>query len=118
MKKKHSINPVAAAIGTAFVVSVAAGSVANATENPFELNELSSGYMVTEETGKCGTLCGGEKPTMSKDGEMHKCGNTCGEVQKCGTLCGGVADQSQGVDVGKDVEVAKCGSICAAVTTN
>ena len=93
MKK---INPIAAAIGTTFIMSVAASPVVNATENPFGLNELSSGYMVAEETGKCGTLCGGTAPTLNKDGEMNKCGNTCGEVQKCGTLCGGVADTSSG----------------------
>lgn len=120
MAKKSTIKPLAAAIGTTFVVSLAASSVTSAATNPFAMNELSSGYMVAEETGKCGTLCGGTTPTMNKDGEMAKCGNICGEVQKCGTLCGGVSganpERSESQDSDKNADVQKCGTICAAMT--
>ncbi len=114
MSKKTSLKPIMAALGTTFVVSLAASPIVNAAENPFSLNELSGGFMVAGEEGKCGTICGGAAPTM-KDGEMVKCGGTCGEVQKCGTLCGGVTESGAPRPEGKDTEVAKCGNICAAV---
>ena len=114
MKKKSTLAPLAAAIGTTFVVTLAASPVVSAQENPFALNELSGGFMVAGETGKCGMLCGGESPTV-RDGEMVKCGSVCGEVAKCGTLCGGFTESKRsGGGEGKDTEVAKCGSICAS----
>lgn len=120
MKKIMQLKPVAAAIGTTFIVCAASSSLANTIDNPFGLTELSSGFIVAEEAGKCGTLCGGATPTVNKEGEMNKCASVCGEVQKCGTICGGVTDNSsQGVrPEGKDVEVVKCGSICAATTSS
>lgn len=114
MNNKSNLKPIAAAIGTTFAVSLAFSPVANANENPFSLNELSGGFMVAGETGKCGTLCGGAEPKMDSEGKMIKCGNVCGEVEKCGTLCGGVVDRPQGKEADKDAEVAKCGNICAA----
>lgn len=113
MSKKYTLKPIVAALGTTFVVSLAASPIVNAAENPFQLNELSGGFMVAGEEGKCGSICGGDKPTM-KDGEMVKCGGTCGEVAKCGSICGGATATTAGAD-SKDTEVAKCGSICAAV---
>lgn len=113
MSKKYTLKPIVAALGTTFVVSLAASPMVNATENPFALNELSRGFMVAGEAGKCGSICGGESITF-KDGEMVKCGGTCGEVAKCGTLCGGAAAAAAGPE-SKDKEIAKCGSICAAV---
>jgi hypothetical protein len=114
MAKKTILTPLAAAIGTTFVVSLAASPIVNAEENPFALNELSSGFMVAGEAGKCGTICGGEAPTV-KEGEIVKCGGVCGEVAKCGTLCGGFTESGEPSSAeGKDAEVAKCGNICAA----
>ena len=113
MSKKATLKPIAAALGTTFVVSLAASPIVNAAVNPFQLNELSGGFMVAAEEGKCGSICGGEKPTF-KNGEMVKCGSTCGEVQKCGTICGGAAAAKAGPNA-KDKEIAKCGNICAAV---
>ena len=79
---------VSIAIGTTFVASVATGS-ALASENPFEMNELNSGYQVAMsimpegscgekgEEGKCGSAkpaegkCGGDKASESKCGGAY-----------------------------------------------
>ncbi len=114
MSNKITLKPIAAALGTTFVVSLACSPIANANQNPFALNELSSGLMVAGEAGKCGTICGGDNPKAGENGERAKCGGTCGEVEKCGTLCGGVTKRPEGREAGKDAEVAKCGNICAA----
>ena len=115
MSKVHSFKPLAAAMGATFAVTLAASPIANAAENPFQIQELSGGFMVAGEAGKCGSICGGEKPTFNEKGEMNKCGGTCGEVAKCGSLCGGAA-MAKAIAEGKNTdEVAKCGNICAAV---
>ena len=93
MSKKYALKPIAAALGTTFVVSLAASPIVNAAENPFALNELSSGYMVAEE-GKCGDKMEGEgkcgeemeseeKDSEEKDSEEKKAEGKCGEA-KCG----------------------------------
>ena len=72
MSQKSTLKPLAAAMGAAFVTSLATAPVANAAENPFAMSELSSGYMVASShmEGKCGEgKCGGAKAT--KEG---KCG--------------------------------------------
>ena len=113
MSKSNNFKPLAAALGATFAVSLVASPIVNAEANPFQVNELSGGFMVAE-AGKCGSICGGEKPTF-KNGEMVKCGSTCGEVAKCGSLCGGSA-MSKATSEGKGTgEIAKCGNICAAV---
>ena len=102
----------ALAIGSAFAVSFAASSIANAAENPFGMSTLKSGYMVADAgdmkagdkkmpEGKCGdkkdakakdAKCGGNMKHDAAAGKMKdgKCGNTakmkdgkCGEG-KCG----------------------------------
>ncbi|MDH3527684.1 MAG: hypothetical protein OEN52_08215 [Gammaproteobacteria bacterium] len=77
MSDKPVIKPLAIAVGTAIVTSLASVNVATAAENPFAMTELSSGYMVAEMAeGKCGEgKCGGAAKTM-KEGK-------CGEG-KCG----------------------------------
>ena len=115
MSKSHSFKPLAAAMGATFAVSLVASPIANATANPFQVNELSGGFMVAAESGKCGNICGGENPTFNKKGEMVKCSSTCGEVKKCGNICGGptmATAKAGGKDMG---DLAKCGNICAAV---
>ena len=77
MLKKTRLKPIVAAIGTTFAVTLAASPVM-ATENPFGLNNLSSGYMIAGAAteGKCGEgKCGGDK---SEEAE-----GKCGEG-KCG----------------------------------
>jgi uncharacterized low-complexity protein len=48
MSDKPVIKPLAIAVGTAIVTSLASVNVATAAENPFAMTELSSGYMVAE----------------------------------------------------------------------
>ena len=54
MSKKPNLKPIAAALGTGFVVSLAAVSITSAAENPFVMTELGSGYMVAGDEGYCG----------------------------------------------------------------
>ena len=84
---KKTLKPVVAALGTTFVVSLAASPVVLATDNPFALNDLSSGYMVAghDAEGKCGEnkeaegKCGDMKDTSAEG----KCGEgKCGEKRK------------------------------------
>ena len=48
MIKKPEIKPIAVAIGTVFVTSALLTTPASADENPFQMTELSSGYMVAD----------------------------------------------------------------------
>ena len=93
MSNKTVIKPLALALGATFVTSLAGTTIANAAENPFSMNELSSGYMVVEKAeGKCGEgKCGEGTMKEGKCGE-GKCGS--GEQKakegKCGEgKCGG-----------------------------
>jgi len=88
MRKKNVLKPVAAALGTTFVVSLATSPIVSATENPFSINAMSNGYMVAEHEaeGKCGGnkeesegKCGDQKDTSAEG----KCGEgKCGEKRK------------------------------------
>ena len=94
---KQTTKPLAAAVGAAFLASVAVAPVAMA-DNPFEASELSSGYNTMTSKlaeggcgeGKCGEgKCGeGEKGEEGKCGEGKcgegKCGEEKGEEGKCG----------------------------------
>ncbi|MEH6542833.1 MAG: hypothetical protein V7721_02730, partial [Porticoccaceae bacterium] len=79
---KQIRNPLAAAVGAAFVASLALSPLASAAENPFELRALSSGYEVAgkkDAEGKCGEgKCGAEGAAAKAEGE-----GKCGEG-KCG----------------------------------
>jgi len=100
---EQKIKPLAAAVGAAFMVSVALSPIASATSNPFQLSELKSGYEIASKDaegkcgeGKCGEgKCGEAKPKAETEG---KCGEgKCGEAKpkaesegKCGEgKCGG-----------------------------
>ncbi|MDT8387981.1 MAG: hypothetical protein RQ736_10730 [Thiogranum sp.] len=111
MSRKIVLKPVAAAIGAAFVTSLAGASVAHAAENPFAMTELSSGYTVADAhmtEGKCGEGKCGEAAAATdadhKETAEGKCGEgKCGEAMKdadtkepaegkCGEgKCGGAA---------------------------
>ena len=88
--------PVAAAVGVAFVSSLAVSTTAAAADNPFEMADLDSGYMLASshegEEGKCGEgKCGekGEEGSCGEKGEEGACGEK-GEEGKCGEgKCGG-----------------------------
>ncbi len=96
-KKSALIKPIAAAVGVAFVSSLAVSTTATAADNPFELTDLDAGYMLAGgdkdkgEEGKCGEgKCGDDKGEEGKcgdedKGEEGKCGDEeKGEEGKCG----------------------------------
>ncbi len=88
MSKKHSLKPVVAMLGSAYIASLAFSSVANAETNPFSANDLTTGYMVAE--GKCGE---GMKKAEGKCGEgmkkaEGKCGGKIGTGKKDPAVCG------------------------------
>ena len=67
--------PIAAVLGTTFAVSLMASPIANAEQNPFEINELNNGYMQLAE-GNCGEGSCGE----GKGEGEGSCGEgSCGE---------------------------------------
>jgi uncharacterized low-complexity protein len=84
--KTMIVKPVAAAVGIAFLTSLAFSSTVVAEDNPFEIANLDSGYLMAGgdkgedkgEEGKCGEgKCGGDK------GEEGSCGEK-GEEGSCG----------------------------------
>jgi uncharacterized low-complexity protein len=87
MSKKNEIKPLSIAVGAALAASVLTMGAANAEVNPFELNTLSSGYMVadSDSEGSCGEgKCGEGKCGEGKDKAEGSCGEgKCGEG-KCG----------------------------------
>lgn len=95
----QSKKPIAAAVGTAFLASVALSPLAAATENPFQLNPLEAGYSLAEKAeaeGKCGE---------GKCGEEGKCGG------KAATKESGEAKQAEGkCGAGKGAAEGKCGA--------
>ena len=87
------VNPVAAAVGVAFVSSLAASTTAVADDNPFSTAELDAGYQLAGEKGKegkCGEgKCGGDKGAEGSCGEKGKA-EAKGAEGKCGEgKCGG-----------------------------
>ena len=73
--KNSTKKPLVAALGAAFVTSMAFAPAASADVSPFGATELETGYMVLAE-GKCGEgKCGGEKKSEGKCGE-GKCAAT------------------------------------------
>jgi len=109
---KKSMKPISLAIGTAFVATLAAGNVSAATdanENPFAMNDLSSGYMQlasgygdakSDKEGKCGEgKCGEDK--AGKKGEC--CDDKADKEGKCGEgKCGGKGEMKKNME-------GKCG---------
>lgn len=69
MSKKSELKPLATALGTVLAASTFTISIASADVNPFQITELTSGYMVAEKEGKCGEgKCGGMKMKEGKCG--------------------------------------------------
>jgi uncharacterized low-complexity protein len=75
------VNPVAAAVGVAFVSSLAASTNVLADSNPFSSADLDAGYQLAGEKGeegKCGEgKCGADKGAEGSCGEKGKEGS-CG----------------------------------------
>jgi len=105
MSKKHSMKPLAVAIGAALATSVSAGAYAG--QNPFGMSSLGQGYMIASpddgggnakgQDGKCGEgKCGAA--TMKKMGYDGHCGgemNAKGAEAHCG---GAMAADMKGKD--------------------
>ena len=72
------VNPIAAAVGVAFVSSLAASTTVLAADNPFSTTDLDAGYQLAGkkgEEGKCGEgKCGGSKKSKAMD--EGKCGGS------------------------------------------
>ncbi len=84
MARKSVKSSVTAAVGAAFVTSLA-GVPAQATDNPFTITELSSGYMVADKQGegKCGEgKCGDKR--QEKQAKEGKCGGSTKQEQAKG----------------------------------
>ena len=72
------------AIGSAFAASIAAAPIANAADNPFQMNSLKNGYQVA------GVVKGEEGQGGGDKGTEAKCGDDKGGEAKCGEAkCGG-----------------------------
>ena len=75
-------SPVTAAVGVAFVSSLAASTTAIADDNPFSTTDLDAGYQLAGEKGeegKCGEgKCGSDKGAEGSCGEKGHEGS-CGE---------------------------------------
>lgn len=83
---KRNLNPLAAAVGAAFMASVALSPMASATENPFQATELGAGYKLAGDhgEGKCGEgKCGEGKCGEEEKGDKGDKEGKCGEG-KCG----------------------------------
>ena len=79
-----SRKPLAAAVGAAFLASVALTPLASAADNPFQIDRLAGGYSLAEKgdaEGKCGEgKCGEGKCGEGKAEGEGKCGEgKCGE---------------------------------------
>jgi len=108
--KNITKKPLAAALGAAFVTSMAFTPMASADTNPFGVTELETGYMVLAE-GKCG-----DKAAKKAAKAEAKCGEgKCGEG-KCGAnnaadtakKADGSCGANKAADTAKKAE-GKCG---------
>jgi len=102
---QHNTKPLANAIGSAFVAATAFStmaltSAASAAENPFQADELRSGYNLAagDTEGKCGEGKCGEAKAKAHEGK-------CGEG-KCGE---GKAESEGKCGEGKAKSEGKCG---------
>lgn len=94
---KHSLTPIASALGLTLAATFAAGT-AQAETSPFGISEISSGYQVADghadHEGKCGEgKCGGKKAEKEGKCGEGKCGADAAKKSmegKCGEgKCGG-----------------------------
>jgi len=96
MSKK--MTPIAAALGAAFAMSLAAAPVSADTANPFGMSDLSSGYQQVAE-GKCGEgKCGGKKAKKKMEGKCGegKCGGKKEMDKNMEGKCGGNKAKKEG----------------------
>jgi len=93
---KSKMKPITAAVGTAFVATLASSGIANA-DSPFLVQDLDSGYdqlALGEEEGKCGEGKCGEGKCGESKGETE---GSCGEAKDEGEgKCGEAKDEGEG----------------------
>ncbi len=109
MSKNNSYSPLAIAVGAAFATSMMGSAVANATDNPFGMTELSHGYQVADAKGKGkeGT-CGANKTSVDE----AKSGKNMAEDTQAGMSMGsGNTEDGNGAmdSDGKKTPEGKCG---------
>ena len=85
MTNKKKISPLSTALGASFTISLIISPVAHATDNPFEVTSLGSGYMVADgHEGKCGSKKDAEGKCGCKEDAEGKCGSKKDAEGKCG----------------------------------
>lgn len=111
---------IALAVGGAFALTLGTAAIA-ATDNPFEIKSLSSGYQVADnhadkakemKDGKCGEgKCGADKTKKMKDGKCGegKCGADKAKEMKDGKCGEGKCGADKGADKAKEMKDGKCG---------
>lgn len=108
MSKKFSPKAISAALGGTLVAGLAVTPAVQAGENPFSVTELSTGYMLAENTAeaRCGeATCGA--PKAKKVSEAN-CGATKAPTEStCGAAPKAAAEASCGA---KAPAEAKCGA--------
>jgi uncharacterized low-complexity protein len=97
-KKSKIVNPIAAAIGVAFVSSLVASASVIADDNPFSTADLGAGYQLAGDKGAEGSC--GEKGKEGSCGEKGKEGS-CGEKGKEGS-CGEKGKEGSCGEKGKE----------------
>ena len=83
MVDKKKISPLSTALGASFTISLTVSPVVHATDNPFEVTSLGSGYMVADShEGKCGEgKCGDKKDSEGKCGDKKDSEGKCGSKE-------------------------------------
>ena len=107
MTRKNNIKTLSLATGTALALGLVSGSVLADTANPFGMSDLSQGYQVATNMGKCGEgKCGGSKPKPAEG----KCGGNMDKPAegKCGGSKSMPAEGKCGGSKPKPAE-GKCG---------
>jgi len=86
MVDKKKISPLSTALGASFTISLTVSPVVHATDNPFEVTSLGSGYMVADShEGKCGDKKDSEGKCGDKKDSEGKCGDKNDSEGKCGS---------------------------------
>jgi len=115
-KKTLLTKPVAAAVGVAFVSSLAVSTTVAADENPFATADLDTGYMLAGGHGKGEEGSCGEKGEEGSCGEGHEKGKegSCGEKGEEGSCGekgeeGSCGEKGEEGSCGEKGEEGKCG---------
>ena len=114
MSEKKVVKPVALAVGAALASSFAiTGASADGLDNPFEMSELTVGYMIGGGEGSCGEgSCGGDKGDKKGEGSCGEgsCGGDKEDKKEGEGSCGSEGDKGEEGSCGeKDDAEGACG---------